>query len=256
MTRPLKVPDDRLVALVRAGRGTWRFTALNAAIVHGFGCHERHARLILAAAVKRGIIVKRDGCYGLPEMTGWQPGLTPPPPSETPPTYDAPPTRRIERNVGLESWNPLNRRVLLTMMRGRDWLSAEIEALACPAFGCTDATIRRSLGYALSYGYLSRDEHRRYHLTELAKRQLDHYGQLEGVEGVAFAQFCSGKPGHHLRLRKQRDAAKPGTANTDTPPAAKRGRTRPTQTTGEAPRSGGDTAPPVADSSSKSRRAQ
>ena len=75
MTRARKVPDERLIELVRAGRGTWRHSALGAAISYTFGCHPRYARTVIAKAVERGIVVKDDVFYRLPEPA--RPSTTP-----------------------------------------------------------------------------------------------------------------------------------------------------------------------------------
>lgn len=196
MTRQRKVPDDRLLTLVEAGRGTWRATALNAAIAQAFGCHPRHARLVMASALKRGIINKQDGYYGVP-TAGARPaesadGLSPP-------AFTVPKPSPSQFNRGTGHWHSLRRRELLTLMKGRSWLSVEIERVAYEKFGSSDATVRNTLQYAVGYGYLRRTEDRRYHVTPLAESQLDRYGQLEGVEGVHFARFCAGKPGRLIR---------------------------------------------------------
>ena len=194
MTQARKVPDDRLIELVRAGRGTWRHSALGAAISYTFGCHPRYARTVIAKAVERGIVVKDDVFYRLPEPA--RPSTTPR--QSKPAGFAHPPMTPSQVNRGTGHWHHLNRRLLLETLRGRSLKSGQIEAIGMDMFGSCDNSVRITLKYALAYGYLARDSKRRYTVTPLAEEQLDRYGQLEGVEGVAFARFCAGKPGRML----------------------------------------------------------
>ena len=67
MTR-FRVSDADLVALVGDGGGTWRHTALIAALTHAYGCNPRSARRIVASAIERGVIARTGSVYGTADM--------------------------------------------------------------------------------------------------------------------------------------------------------------------------------------------
>ena len=200
MTRR-KVPDDRLISLVRDGGATWRYSALSAAITHTFNCREQTARLSLSRALRRGDLVVRDGFYG---VAGRYDSNSPIPPALPAPGYAAPAITPLHTNRGTgDHFGHVHRLELLRRLQAKkQWRSMDIVAIACE-HGATNFTALRTIKYALAYGYLTR-ENKRYSLTPLAIEQIGQYGQLQGVEGVTFARFCSRVPG---RLIPQRDEA-------------------------------------------------
>ncbi len=77
----------------------------------------------------------------------------------------------------------------------------EIIALMVTEYGAGEQTTRKTLRLAVDYGYVTRTRGKPpanhayiYRLTDLAEQQLARYGQLEGLEGVMFARFCTTKP--------------------------------------------------------------
>jgi hypothetical protein len=83
------------------------------------------------------------------------------------------------------------------MMQGRTWRYTEMIDAVCRTNGCQTSTARWNLRLALAYGYVQRVDGG-YQLTGEAVTQLARYGRLDGVDGVRFARFCSGRPGLHM----------------------------------------------------------
>ena len=197
MTR-FRVSDADLVALVGNGGGTWRHTALIAALTHAYGCNPRSARRIVASAVERGVIARTGSAYDTAE---WRPRHARPCPNlnrETPfETKPAPPILAVVHDA-TQRYRRVDRHDLLTRMQRRDWRYGDLIAAICEWYGCAESTARRNLLLALQYNYIERLPSG-YRLTQLAEAQLEMYGRLTGLEGFRFARYCSGRPGLHLR---------------------------------------------------------
>lgn len=189
-----RVSDAELAALLRDGGATWRHSALVAALVHIHRMSPRSARRMLASALGRGIIVRVGVFYGTPEGICTAPGdgigsARPNQPSNSivveceSLVHDS--THRYRR---------VDRRDLLEYLRGREWRYSELILAICGRYGCAESTARRNISLALQSQYLARGA-AGYHVTCAAESGLSEFGRLDGLEGMRFARFCSGRPG-------------------------------------------------------------
>ena len=195
--RRLRVSDADLVALVGDGGGTWRHTALIAALTHGYGCNPRSARRIVARAIERGVITRTDSVYGVADTSPRQACSRPTATLETPlGTKPAPQIVAVVHDA-TQRYRRVDRHDLLTRLHGRDWGYGDLIASICEWYGCAESTARRNLSLALRYNYIERLPSG-YRLTPLAEAHVKMYGRLTGVEGFRFARYCSGRPGLHL----------------------------------------------------------
>ena len=197
MTR-LRVSDAVLVALVGDGGGTWRHTALIAALTHAYGCDPRSARRIVASAIERGVIARTGPLYGTADSRPCQARARRTANPETPlGRKPAPPIVAVVHDA-TQRYRRVDRHDLLTRLQGRDWRYGDLIAAISEWYGCAESTARRNLLLALQYNYIERSPSG-YRLTQLAEAQLEMYGCLTGLEGFRFARYCSGRPGLHLR---------------------------------------------------------
>ena len=189
-----RVSDTELVALLEDGGATWRHSALVAALVHIHGTSPRSARSVLASAIGRGIIARVGLFYGTPEEM----------PSDSVDRIGSTgPNRRSESLVeecesliqhSTHRYRRVDRRDLLEHLRGRDWRYSEMILAICSRYGCAESTARRNILLALQSEYLARGT-AGYHVTSVAESRLREFGRLDGLEGMRFARFCSGRPG-------------------------------------------------------------
>jgi hypothetical protein len=194
----LRVSDADLVALVGDGGGTWRHTALIAALTHAFGCNPRSARRIVTSAIERGVITRTGALYGTVDRRPRQARSRPTATRETPiGTKPAFPILAVVHDA-TQRYRRVDRHELLTRLQGRDWRYGDLIAAICRWYGCAESTARRNLSLALQYNYIERLPSG-YCLTQLAEAHVDMYGRLTGVEGFRFARYCSGRPGLHVR---------------------------------------------------------
>jgi len=194
MTPRPRISDIHLLALVEQGGGTWRHSALVAALIHIHRVSPRSARRAVANAIDRGIIVRAGMFYGTPEAIS----------STSVDRIDAARPRQPRPPVGVESmslvhtstsrYRRVDRRDLLERLRGRDWRYSALIATICNSYGCAESTARRNISLALRSGYLERGA-AGYHVTNAAESRLSEYGRLDGLEGMRFARYCSGRPG-------------------------------------------------------------
>ena len=186
MGRPRSIPLADLRTLVAEGGGTWRHTALCAALVRVFGCSERTARRAISQGLAAGVL-NRDG--------GWYHAVdaSPPPQLETR-SHPSHNSARAAISISTSRPHRVDRRRMLELLKGRTYRYTDVIALLCNEFGCSQSTARGNLRHALSYGYLEHDP-AGYRLSNEAIRLLASFGQLEGVKGVRFARFCAGRPG-------------------------------------------------------------
>jgi hypothetical protein len=192
-----RVSDAELVALVENGGGTWRHSALVAALVHIHGLNPRSARRVVANALSRGTLARVGLFYGTPvtmadrsidRIRSAAPTQPPQPPDSV----------QLERESLVHSstqrYRRVDRRDLLEHLRGRDWRYSELLLAISERYGCAESTARRNISLALQSGYLDRGA-AGYRVTGAAESRLREFGRLHGLEGLRFARFCSGRPG-------------------------------------------------------------
>jgi hypothetical protein len=195
------VPDADLVALLGDGGATWRHSALVAALVHIHGVSPRSARRAVANALGRGIIARVGVFYSTAEAistapeaisTGPQDGIG----SAGPNQQSALSVVECESLVqsSTHRYRRVDRRDLLECLRGRGWRYSELILTICSRYGCAESTARRNVSLALQSQYLARGV-AGYHVTSAAESGLREFGRLDGLEGMRFARFCSGRPG-------------------------------------------------------------
>jgi hypothetical protein len=191
------VSDDVLAKLVRLGRGTWRYTALEAAVQVSCGCSARTARRRIHEGVQAGIVIHVGSIYTDParrdRLIGPNAGTQIAEHGNAPTGADdsmwepASTLRTAPRKV--------DRRVLLLRLEDREWCHAALIDALCEWFDCSARTAQSNLTAAIAYGYLERHRRGWYRRTPTGAELTARYGRLEGVEGERFARYCSGRPG-------------------------------------------------------------
>lgn len=187
MPHRCSIPLADLRALVAAGGGTWRHTALCATLVRLYGCHERTARLTLRRALSAGVLTNHGGWYRTADP---EPDSEP---SVRSPRSIVPSTPVLVSNSTARP-HRVDRHRMLQLLQGPPSRYTDVISTLCDEFGCCQSTARANLNRALRDGYLERTQ-TGYRLTPEARHGLDSFGRLEGVKGVQFARFCSGRPG-------------------------------------------------------------
>jgi hypothetical protein len=187
MPRPCSIPQDDLSALVAAGGGTWRHTALCAALVRIYGCDERTARRAVRQALASGVLANPGGWYQSTDRNA-----DPAPANRQRPSHRPSPATRNSPPTGSDG--RVDRHRMLRLLQDGEHRYSRVISILCDEFGCCPSTARANLNHALAYGYM---EHAPdgYRLTAEGITGLETFGRLEGPSGVMFARFCAGRPG-------------------------------------------------------------
>src|SRR6476646_10273565 len=127
----LRVSDADLVALVGNGGGTWRHTALIAALTHAYGCDPRSARRIVASAVQRGVIARTGSAYDTAESRPRPARPCPNPSPETPYRMKPEPAVPALVHDATQRFRRVDRHDLLTRLQRGDWRYGDLIAAIC-----------------------------------------------------------------------------------------------------------------------------